>query len=155
MIARRRKGRDASRSPLEWRSPGVIRRGLLVAGAAGLSTLLSITAASAYTLTGAAAAPAGLMARFDPDGASGSIAGGQVVATIPDHSTVYIDCYWNDAAENGPWGSTRVWDDIEGYRTPDGAYHDLSGYAGSVFVTDAWVDTGGDTSRMARPCFGY
>jgi hypothetical protein len=101
------------------------------------------------------AATAGLNARQDVNGAHGPISGGNVVATIPNKSTVYIDCYWYDSGVTGPWGTTRVWDAIEGYRTPNGTHHDLSGYTGEIFVSDAWVDTGGDTSKLVTPCYGY
>ncbi|MBM9509236.1 hypothetical protein [Actinacidiphila acididurans] len=135
------------------RRPG--GRVLAVAAVAGAAALLAAGPASAYSNTGTVAATAGLNARWDPNGAAGPIAGGPVVATVPYNSTVYIDCYWTDASVTGPWGATKVWDDIEGYRTPNGAYHDLSGYAGWVFVSDAWVNTGAAPGSGEPPCFGY
>ena len=141
-----------------------LTRLLVVLGAAGAATALAVGTSSAqpltshvqlaYSITGTTAAGAGLNAHLDPNGAAGPIAGGQVVAPIPVNSTVYIDCAWYDANETGPWGTTNVWDLIEGYRT-NGTYHDLTGYAGQAFVSDAWVNTGGNTADMVTPCFGY
>jgi hypothetical protein len=61
---------------------------------------------------------------------------------------VRITCTWNNDAVNGPWGSTDVWDGIDYYVTPDCVTHSV-GY--DNLVSDAWINTGGDTSKMGLP----
>ncbi|HEV2377605.1 MAG TPA: hypothetical protein VGS19_36270 [Streptosporangiaceae bacterium] len=136
------------------RVPRFVRRGSIIAVAAAATGILAAGPASAYNLTGTTVAGAGLNVHQDLNGGAGPIHNGPVIAVIPYNSTVYIDCYWYDAPETGPWGTTSVWDDIEGYRTPDGNYHDLSAYNGDEFVTDAWVNTGGNSANQTGPCYG-
>ena len=125
----------------------------LVAGV--VAAILSLTGtANAYSITGTSVA-AGLTAYLGPNGTGDPIGSGDVVDSIPNNSTVYIDCYWGGVPETGPWGPTWVYDALEGYSTPSGSYHDLRGYPDLVFVSDAWVNTGGDTSRLVTPCYGY
>jgi hypothetical protein len=104
---------------------------------------------------GTVAAGLGLNARQDLNGSAGPISGGRVIATIPNNSTVYIRAWWRSATETGPLGPpTDVWDAIDKYKTPDGVVHDLTGFSGDIFVSDAWVNTGGNTQIMVNAAFG-
>ena len=120
---------------------------MATAGPAAASTALSSPPPG--MLTGTTVARAGLNVHLVKDG---GIATSPVITAIPYDSTVYIACWNYDAQETGPWGTTKVWDALAGYRPPGGSYQDLSHDGGVPFVTDAWVDTGGDTSSMTLEC---
>lgn len=79
----------------------------------------------------------------------GSAGTGSVIGTVPNGATVYFGCTAQGPSVTGPWGASATWDALFGYRTSDGAYHSLGGWA---FVADAWVDTGGDSSNAVVGC---
>jgi uncharacterized protein YraI len=76
---------------------------------------------------------------------------GQVIDTMPFDSTAQIYCWVSGPAVTGPYGTTSVWDALDGYTTPSGQRYAFSGGT-KVFSSDAWLDTGGDTSKMVAHC---
>jgi hypothetical protein len=76
---------------------------------------------------------------------------GQVIDTMPYDSTAVIYCWVSGPSETGPYGSTTVWDALDGYTTPSGQSV-VYGAGPKAFSSDAWLDTGGDTSTMVKHC---
>lgn len=139
--------------------PWLARRALVITCAAATISAIA-TAGPAAASTRTSSPPPGMLTGTTVAGAGlnvhvvngGNIATSPVITTIPYDSTVYIGCWNYDARETGPWGPTNVWDALAGYRPPGGLYRDLSHDGGIPFVTDAWVNTGGDTSKMILQC---
>ena len=83
---------------------------------------------------------------------AGNVGTGPVIATIPYGSTVRIGCTSTGPTESGPpsWPATNVWDALFGYTDSGGTWHAFSGWA---FVSDAWIDSGADSSSLVISCF--
>lgn len=115
-----------------------------VAVATGVTLATTSAAQAASFVNGRVAATAGLNVR------SGSPTG-PVIDVMPYNSIAQLYCWVYGPAVTGPWGTTSVWDAVNGYTTPWGenvAY----GAGPKVFSSDAWLDTGGDTSKMLPHC---
>lgn len=105
---------------------------------------LSTPADAASMVNGRVMATLGLNVR------SGSPTG-VVIDTMPYNSTAQTYCWVSGPAVTGPYGTTSVWDAINGYTTPWG--ENIVFCCGTkVFSSDAWLDTGGDTSKMVPHC---
>jgi len=76
---------------------------------------------------------------------------GTVIDIMPNGSTARLSCWVSGPSVTGPWGATSVWDAVEGYTTPSGQNIDFVGGT-HVFSADAWINTGGDTSKMLPHC---
>lgn len=76
---------------------------------------------------------------------------GPVIGTMPYGSTAQLYCWVSGPAETGPGGTTSVWDEVGSYTTPSGTNYAYAG-GGYTFSSDAWLDTGGDTSKMLPHC---
>jgi hypothetical protein len=117
--------------------------GLALAGVAAL-VAVPASAQAAGQVNGRVAATAGLNVR------SGSPTG-VVIDVMPYNSVARLYCWVSGPAINGPWGTTSVWDAVDGYTTPWGE-NVVYGAGPHVFSSDAWLDTGGDTSKMLPHC---
>lgn len=96
-------------------------------------------------VNGTVAAQLGLNVRSDsPTGA--------VVDTMPYNSTALLSCWVSGPSVTGPWGATSVWDAVESYTTPSGSNVALSDPGHYALASDAWLNTGGDTSKMLPHC---
>lgn len=112
--------------------------------ACGVTLAATSTAQAAAFVDGRVAATAGLNVR------SGSPTG-PVIDTMPYNSIAQLYCWVSGPAITGPWGTTSVWDAVNGYTTPWGQ-NVVYGAGPKVFSSDAWLDTGGDTSKMLPHC---
>ncbi|GHJ36944.1 hypothetical protein [Streptomyces sp. TS71-3] len=124
-----------------------------------LAALTALTACAAATAL--AAGPAAASEQPDPHGVTGTVdapAGlnlrsgsptGTVVGTMPRGTRAHVDCWVPGPSVTGPFGATTVWDAVDSYTTPTG---DIIDFNGRVLASDAWIDTGGDTSRMVPRC---
>ncbi|MEZ0070149.1 uncharacterized protein YraI [Streptacidiphilus sp. MAP12-20] len=76
---------------------------------------------------------------------------GAVIDTMPYNSNADLYCWVSGPAVTGPFGTTTVWDAVNDYTTPGGQ---SIAYVGGtrVFSSDAWLNTGGDTSKMLPHC---
>lgn len=75
---------------------------------------------------------------------------GAVIDTMPYNTTVQVWCWVSGPAVTGPFGTTTVWDAVNSYTTPSG--QNVAFVGGTVFSSDAWINTGGDTSKMLPHC---
>jgi uncharacterized protein YraI len=127
----------------------LLRRALVVAGIAASCAIPALAAsASTADINGTVEAGAGLNVH------SGSPTGA-VIDTMPGGSTARIYCWQSGPTVSATWGgrtwTTSVWDAVDGYTTPSGQNVDFT--AGTkVFASDAWIDTGGDTSKLVAHC---
>jgi uncharacterized protein YraI len=124
---------------------------------AALGLMLMTSEAAHADVAGTTAASPDLNIRLATGGAGSDILNSPIAGSVPYGSTVHIVCAWNFANIDGPWGWTTVWDAIDYYTTPDGVQHWVNpsdhGWDDN-FVSDAWVNTGGDTSTMVPACYG-
>ena len=130
----------------------ITRRVVVPAVAAlGITALCAGVAAATDSVTGTAVAGNGLNVRLAANGSGSDLLNSPITAVIPYGSQVHITCTWLNDSVTGPWGSTDVWDGIDYYVTPDNVTHDVGP---DNLVSDAWVNTGGDTSQMGlRSCY--
>lgn len=112
--------------------------------AGGIALAATSPAQAATFVYGRVAATAGLNIR------SGSPTG-PVIDTMPYNSTAQLYCWVYGPPITGPWGTTSVWDAVNGYTTPWGE-NVVFGAGAKVFSSDAWLNTGGDTSKMLPHC---
>lgn len=112
--------------------------------AGGITVAAASAAQAASFVYGTVAATAGLNVH------SGSPTG-PVIDTMPYNSTAQLYCWVYGPAITGPWGTTSVWDAVAGYTTPWGQ-NVVYGAGTKVFSSDAWLNTGGDTSKMLPHC---
>ena len=125
------------------------RRMTVVLGTAAACVALALPASAASNeITGTVEAGAGLNVH------SGSPTG-SVIDTMPGGSTARIYCWESGPTVSATWGgqtwTTSVWDAIDSYTTPSGqniAY----GAGAKAFSSDAWINTGGDTSTLVKHC---
>lgn len=127
-------------------SPG---RAAVLFGAVAASVVLALPASAASAeITGTVEAGAGLNVH------SGSPTG-TVIDTMPGGSTARIYCWESGPTVSATWGgetwTTSVWDAIDGYTTPSGQNVDY-GAGTKAFSSDAWINTGGDTSKLVGHC---
>jgi hypothetical protein len=133
-------GRSISRaSTRTWKRRASIAGAVLAVPAIALA--ISVPAEAASSVNGRVMAQLGLNVH------SGSPTG-QAIDTMPYNSTAQIYCWVSGPSETGPYGSTSVWDALDGYTTPSGQSV-VFGAGAKAFSSDAWLDTGGDTSTMA------
>lgn len=122
------------------------RRAIALAALAIPATILALsTPAQASSMVNGR-----VMARLGLNVHSGSPTG-PVIDTMPYNSTAQIYCWVGGPAITGPYGTTSVWDAINGYTTPSGQNY-LFCCGREVFSSDAWLDTGSDTSKMVPHC---
>lgn len=112
--------------------------------AAGIPVAAATAAQAATYVYGTVAATAGLNLH------SGSPTG-TVIGAMPYQSTAQLYCWVYGPAITGPWGTTSVWDAVASY-TPPGSWTVVFGPGTKVFSSDAWLNTGGDTSKMLPHC---
>jgi hypothetical protein len=127
------------------------------------SGIILAATATALAVAAAAATPAGAVS----DEITGTVEaglglnvhsgspGGAVIDTMPGGSVLRTYCWTTGPTISASWGgstwTTSVWDAIDGYTTPSG--QDIEFVGGTkVFASDAWINTGGDTSTMVRHC---
>jgi hypothetical protein len=104
-----------------------------------------VATAEVTPISGRVDAPAGLNVH------SGSPTG-LVIGAMPDNSIALLNCWVSGPAVTGPGGTTTVWDSVESYTTPWGTSVTYVGAGGPALASDAWLDTGGDTSTMLPHC---
>jgi uncharacterized protein YraI len=76
---------------------------------------------------------------------------GAVIDTMPYNSNAVLYCWVTGPAVTGPFGTTTVWDAVDSYTTASGQSVAFVGDS-RVFSSDAWLNTGGDTSKMLPHC---
>jgi hypothetical protein len=130
----------------------ITRRAVVpVVAALGITAFCAGVAAATDSVTGTASAPGGLNVRLAANGSGSDLLNSPITAVIPYGSRIDITCTWPNDWVTGPWGSTDVWDGIDYYVTPDNVTHYVDP---DNLVSDAWVNTGGDTSQMGlRSCY--
>ena len=69
------------------------------------------------------------------------------IRSIPSGATIYIACYTIGQTVTATWGgqtwTTDVW---------DGLWDGSTGGFNGAYVSDAWVNTGGNTANFVAPC---
>lgn len=76
---------------------------------------------------------------------------GAVIGAMPYGTRAHITCWTPGPQVTGPYGATTVWDAVDEYTTPSGETYVFTP-GPRVYASDAWIDTGGDTSRMVPRC---
>lgn len=121
-----------------------MRTAALTLAAVAALIALPASAQAAGEVNGTVAATAGLNVH------SGSPTG-PVIDVMPYQSVARLYCWVYGPTITGPWGSTSVWDAVAGYTTPWGQ-NVVYGPGPHPFSSDAWLNTGGDTSTMLPHC---
>ena len=140
-------------------APRAVIPAVVIAGALAAPLACAGPASASSSVTGTAAAGAGLHVRLATNGGATDMLTAPVTATIPYGATVDIVCVWSFPGDNvtGPWRTTNIWDGIDYY-----IYNGVKTYVSPSdqtwddhLVSDAWVNDGGNTENMGLPgCYG-